>query len=52
LDDCEDKITVLDWNTDEDGVYCAGLGYSDHDQIAALARKYLKAIGKNPHDLT
>lgn len=52
LSDCENKITVLDWIPDEGGVYCASLGYSDHDQIAALAWKYLKAIGKNPHDLT
>jgi hypothetical protein len=52
LSDCEDEITVLDWIPDEEGVYCASLGFSDHDQIAALARKYLKAIGKNPHELT
>lgn len=50
LSDCEDEITVLDWKDGQDGTVYTGLGCTEHDKIASLAWKYLKAVGKSPFD--
>jgi hypothetical protein len=50
LSDCEEEITVLDWEEDQDGTSHMSLGSSDYDKIALLAWKYLNAIGKSPYE--